>query len=336
VKHIPLYPRQVVHRPLPVNYDEMNACKASFIHTEEKIQSSEIIELENAYVSPFGVVFKNGSIVKESMYSMFSPKKQALSFYKKILLNKIRHVSGACIVAHHAYYENYFHFLLEIMPRLFALKDRAHELKLIMNSRMPSFVKQYIELFGFREIVLLNDDELAKTDKIVFATFLSRGLAYNETIMKDMALWLREKLVRPDAKAPGRIFISRNEARYRRTVNEAEVFAMLKDRGFEKFDLSDPDIHAQATFFSRAEYITGSHGAGFSNLIFSNRCRLVIDLIHKNHPQDCFYNLASVFNTGYYYFQCEGTGRDSFPNNDDIKVDLAKFTKVIDQYISRP
>ena len=328
-----LYPAHTVHRKLPVNYAEMHAGKMTFIHPEEKINASYLIEIKNAYVSPFGVVFKNGFVVKESVYSMFKPNKQLLSFYKKIVLNKVRHISGDCVVAHHAYYQNYYHFLLEIMPRLFVIKNDAPRFKLIINYNLPSFVKEYISLFNFKEIICLHDDEIAKTEKIIFPTFLSRGLAYNETVMREMSNWLCEKLYANDSVSPEKIFISRSNAKYRKTENESEVFALLQEKGFVKFDLQEPGIQAQANFFKQAKYIVGSHGAGFSNMIFSKNCSLALDIIHEQHPQDCFYNLASAFGVDYYYFQCKGTGVDSYANNDNITVDLIKFETVCNQLI---
>ncbi len=311
----------------------MNDDKIKFIHPEENIRTSYLIEIKNAYVSPYGVAFKNGRVVKESVYSMFSANKQALSFYKKILLNKVRHIDGKCVVAHHAYYQNYFHFLLEIMPRLFVLKEEASQLKLIINQTLPKFAQEYIALFGFKEIIYLKDEEIAKAEDLVFATYLNRGLAYNEDVMRAMADWLREKLIKPDSTSPERIFISRKHVRYRKTLNEEEVFAYLQQKGFVKFDMDAPGIRDQATFFKNAKYIVGSHGAGFSNMIFSNNCKLIIDIIHEHHPQDCFYNLASIFHANYYYFQCKGTGNNDFKNNDDIVVDMDAFKKVCEQYI---
>ncbi len=330
-----LYPAQIVHRKLPLNYDEMHESKTSFIHTEETINISYLMEIKNAYVSPFGVVFKNGLVVKESVYSMFKPKSFNLSFYKKILLNKVVKIKGNCVVAHHSYYQNYYHFLLEILPRLFVLKDKAMELKLIINKNIPSFVKEYIDLFGFKEIVYIQDNEIAKVENIIFPTYLSRGLAYNEIVMKEMALWLREKLYDTNfTNAPEKIFISRDNAKYRKTINEEEVFSFLQKKGFVKFNLDEPNIKAQVNFFKNAKYIIGSHGAGFSNLIFSQNCKTVLDIIHENHPQDCFYNLSNCFDIDYIYFQCKGTGANSYANNDDIVVDLAKFKQYYNQYFT--
>lgn len=330
-----LYPAQIIHRKLPLNYDEMHDNKTSFINAEETIDAGYLIEIKNAYVSPFGVVFKNGFVVKESVYSMFKPNSFNLSFYKKILLNKVVKIKGNCVVAHHSYYQNYYHFLLEILPRLFVIKNKAADLKLVINKNIPSFVKEYIDLFGFKEIVYIQDNEIAKVENIIFSTYLSRGLAYNENVIKEMAFWLREKLYDTNfTNAPEKIFISRDNAKYRKTVNEDEVFSFLQKKGFVKFNLDEPNIKAQANFFKNAKYIIGSHGAGFSNMIFSKDCKTAIDIIHEQHPQDCFYNLSNCFDIDYIYFQCKGTGANSYANNDDIIVDLPKFEQYYNQYFS--
>jgi len=329
-----LYAAHTVHRKLPVNYEEMHDGKISFIRTEESIDASYLIEIKNAYISPFGVIFKNGFVVKESVYSMFKPNSFALSFFKKIALNKVRKISGNCIVAHHSYYQNYYHFLLEILPRLFVLKEQATSLKLVINKNIPSFVKEYIELFNFKEIVYINDDEIAKVDNIIFSTYLSRGLAYNESVIKEMSAWLCQKLYDDTiTNAPEKIFISRDNATYRKTVNENDVFCFLQQKGFVKFNLEEPSIKAQANFFKNAKYIIGSHGAGFSNMIYSKNCLLAMDIIHEQHPQDCFHNLANCFNIDYLYFQCRGTGANSYANNDDILVNLDTFEQTYHQYI---
>ena len=329
-----LYPAQTIHRKLPVNYAEMHESKKNFIHAKETIDASYLIEIKNAYISPFGVVFKNGLVVKESVYSMFKPNSFLLSFYKKILLNRVIKISGNCIVMHHSYYQNYYHFMLEILPRLFVLRDKAPTLKLIINKNIPLFVKEYIELFNFKEIVFINDDEIAKADNLIFSTYLSRGLAYNETVISEMSDWLCEKLLDNDINnTPEKIFISRDNANYRKTVNEDEVFTFLQKKGFVKFNLDKPSIKAQANFFRNAKYIIGSHGAGFSNMIYSKNCSLVVDIIHEQHPQDCFYNLANCLNIDYAYFQCKGTGAKTYVNNDDIIVNLANFERIYNQYI---
>lgn len=313
----------------------MHSGKTDFVHPEELIYASYLIELNNAYVSPFGIVYKNGWVVKESVYSMFKPYKQQLSFFKKILSKKVQYIDGNCLVAHNAYYENYFHWLLEIMPRLYVFREQAKDLKLIITDfLLPAFAREFINIFGFKEVVYLKQEELAKTEKLFFATHMSRGLAFNPTVTRDLKHWLQQKLLNEShINAPEKIFISRKNAAFRITTNEDEIYDFLKAEGFVRYDMDKPSIAEQANFFKNAKYIIGSHGAGFSNMLYSNSCKMIIDIIHEEHKQDCFYNLSAVFNINYYYFQCKGKGIDSNINNDNITVDINEFKRVYYNYI---
>lgn len=334
MKKTQLFPALNVVRKPPPNFEEMHDLKKDFIHLEEIIPPVYLIEIDNAYVSPFGVVYKNGLVVKESVYSMFNPNSYYLSFYKKLLLNKIIKLEGDAAIAHNSYFQNYYHWLLEAMPRLFLLKDQAAQLKLILNVNSPGFVKQYAALFGFKEIIYVGDDKLVKTDKIVFSTFTSRGLAMYEPIIKDMVQWLFAKNdIKENPNPTKNIFITRKNAKYRRLLNEDEVIAYLSSKGFKIVTLENLTIKEQMQLFADSKCVIGTQGAGMANMIYSTHGKILITIIHEEHPDDAYYNQTSINNTACYYFQCKGVQNFDYKNNDDISVEMDKFIAVCEKYI---
>ena len=84
-----------------------------------------LFTLKNAYVSPYGIVFKNGKVINQSIYKSDNSKiwTNFLSFLNKIVKNKVRVIEGDCLVISHSWYQNYYHWLIEITPRLFLMKD---------------------------------------------------------------------------------------------------------------------------------------------------------------------------------------------------------------------
>lgn len=334
MKKTQLFPALNVVRKPPPNYEEMHVLKKDFIHFTELIPPVYLIEIENAFVSPFGIVYKNGLVVKESVYSMFKPTSFYLSFYKKLLLNKIIKVKGDCTVAHNSYFQNYYHWLLEAVPRLFLIKDKAPELTLILNANSPGFVKQYISLFDFKEIIYIEDDKLVKADKIIFPTYTSRGLAMYEPITQNMVQWLLAKNnIQQNSNPTKNIFITRKNAKYRRLLNEDEVVAYLSSKGFEIVTLENLTVKEQMQLFADSKCVIGTQGAGMANMIYSTHGQLLITIIHEEHPDDAYYNQTNINNTACYFFQCKGAGNFDFKNNDDISVDINKFTEVCEQYI---
>lgn len=329
-----LLPGINIKRIAPANFEEMHTLKKDFIHLEEDIPPVFSIESKNVFVSPFGVIYKNGLVIKESVYSMFKPSSFYLSYYKKRLLNKIINIHGSCTIGHNSYFQNYYHWLMEAMPRLYLLKEKAVELKLILNEDSPSFIKQYVALFGFKEIIYVNENFLAKVEKIVFTTFTSRGLAMYDPLMRDMVKWLFEKNGIQENQHPTKnIFITRKNAKYRRLINEDEIIAYLSAKGFEIVTLENLTIKEQIQLFANAKNVIGTQGAGMANMIYSTNARMLITIIHEEHPDDAYYNQTNINNTLCYYFQCKGIGTIDFKNNDDIVADFSKFKEVCEKNI---
>lgn len=332
-----LLPAFEVHRKLPVNYSTMYAGKETFIHSHEKFPAVGLYAAGNAYVSPYGVVFQNGRVCRDSVYGMFSPAKQWPSFIKKIVLGKTRRLEEPHIVAHHAYYENYYHWLCEILPRLYVTLKAFPGKKpaLLMHSKQPRFVREYLGLFEGLRVTGLEDDELARAPEVHFTSPVARPLAYHEALMRELSAWLCERLEDPaQTLAPEKIFITRKNARYRITHNEAQIQAWLEGKGFTALAPENYSVREQMNLFKNARIIIGSHGAGFSNLIFARSCELIVDIIHREHPQDCFYNLAAALGSGTYFFQCPGAGKLHFKNNDDVIADPDAFIREVGPYIS--
>ena len=67
----------------------MFAGKEEFIKTKEKFNAINLWKEEDAFVSPFGVVFNNMRVIKETVYGMFNPAIYRKTFWKKRVLGKV-------------------------------------------------------------------------------------------------------------------------------------------------------------------------------------------------------------------------------------------------------
>ncbi len=64
---------------------------------------------------------------------------------------------------------------------------------------------------------------------------------------------------------PKRIYISRNDARLRRVLNEDRILPILEARGFQRVTLKGLPMAQQVQFFRQAEAVVGPHGAGLAH-----------------------------------------------------------------------
>lgn len=146
-----------------------------------------------------------------------------------------------------------------------------------------------------------------------------------------------KRLIYQPSPDPGglasRIFITRQNASIRRIVDEDLVFAALKPLGFEKVDLSELSVRRQCEIFDSAEIIVSPHGAGLTNLMWSNdSLRLVEIFSEKGVHGSAFLRLSSHIGLRYHAFVGDdGENRDKRdnPNNSDIIVDPVKLASFI-------
>ena len=299
--------------------------------------------LKNSFVSPYGLVFKNGLIVKESLYRIFnfSRYRQLPSFYKKILLSKFVRIEGNCIVAHHSWYDNYYHWLIEIMPRLFLLKDLSETSTLLIHENIKAFHKEMLAFFNFKEIVFIKEHELAKVKNITFPSYNRKDKKINLTtsfsdpgmnknLLKETSKWIISKTAVKKTETHSKIYISRNKALHRRVLNEDELTSFLSSQGFITLYFEDYEFSKQVNFINNAKIIVGVCGAGLSNILFMKEGTHVINLIHQDVHEFCFYNIANCVDVNYSHFTCEGNQKPNAAFN-DITVNINDLKTLLEQ-----
>lgn len=96
-----------------------------------------------------------------------------------------------------------------------------------------------------------------------------------------------------------KFFISRKDAKLRKTINEDEIFELFKPYGFERYILEQMPLAEQIALFQQAECIVAAHGTGLMNLIFCKPGTTVVE-IYQGRSDCCFYYLAQIMNLKPY------------------------------------
>jgi len=319
-------PYTVNRKRRPLNYNELTG-KQHFIIEDYKYDAAYTCELKNAYVTPYGNVYKGWRLIPESTYSMHTNSNHYLSLLKKILLRRVVKVPGLSIVATHSWYDNYYHFTTECLPRLFSVKEYAAQAQLILHADAPAFVKEYIDLLDFKNVLYLKAEQLALAEKLILPMHTAEGHNHNEQVIREVVSWLKSKInVISSGRASFKnIYVSRRKARYRKLLNEEEVIALVKSYGFTIVYLEDYTVVEQIKMLSQVRNFIAVHGAGTTNIMYMEKGGLVIELIHETHYQPCFYNLANAFDLDTVYIQGAATPNSHDPIHDDFTIDMKKL-----------
>jgi hypothetical protein len=231
---------------------------------------------------------------------------------------------------------SYYHFLLDVLPRIALLETPgvpAPELWYVPQQR--AFQREILELAGVLPEAEVVDSDLAP--HVRAERLLVPGLPDAHLRTPPWTVdFLRDRLRPADLEVvPGRrLYVTRGRQPHNRIVtNEEQVVEMLAERGFTVIDPGTMPVTDQIRTFAEAELIVAPHGAALANLAFASPGASVVELFAPEYVQLCYWKLADcVPGLSYRYLLGAGRGpRDGRMNGvmSDITIDLPSLDRAL-------
>ncbi|WP_299824500.1 glycosyltransferase 61 family protein [uncultured Pontibacter sp.] len=249
-----------------------------------------------------GAVVLDGKLVVESVFDV-SRLAKTPAFKTPALLWPTNKSGLYTSVLHLPWAENNnYHWFFDCLPRLYFLLSTVQEsIKIIMRPDLPPYQLQTLQFiladYPQAEIVFIGKHEKWQLQEFILPSFVANP--QSGYLPQPVGQWLREKIWRgyhiKSTVPKKRIYISRSNARTRRVVNEQELVPILASYGFEVVRPEEMTYQQQVQLFFDAEAVIAPHGAGLTNLLFSEQCK-VLEL----HP-------ANLIKT-HYFLLCKGLG----------------------------
>jgi hypothetical protein len=223
-------------------------------------------------------------------------------------LRKTDKISGVCTIFQ-AFPNDFYHQLIDNLPRLYHLHQPEYknieEIKVICSDLsevekviLPQLLPENAKIF------LVDCQKNYLIENLIYPSFLTK---INAAYLPSEYLSFVTKRVCSQAprKKNQRIYISRKYARMRRLLNEEQLLEALKKYNFQQYFLEKMTIEEQIELFYDAEIILGSHGAGFANIIFSEKVHVIELFPSKFIWMPVYYFLAKSMQHHYHYL-CSG------------------------------
>lgn len=203
--------------------------------------------------------------------------------------------------------DNYAHWLLETLPRLWAWS--RHDV--VLPTWAPkSFQEETLCALGCPPSSRIMPDAPA----IRFRTLRFPSMIAPGGFSRVQVNWLNSNL-RPaldtwESAVPRRrrLYISRDDAEQRRVANNADVSHFLAREGFERWTLRGMTVKAQIELFSDAVEIVIAHGAGCANLVFAPPGCRVLELVPESYRHPMYWWLSSMRGLRYARLPCPDVG----------------------------
>ena len=247
---------------------------------------------------------------------------------------------------------NYYHWLIEIAPKLLFVKRNFLKDINIDGLVFSSDIKKFKSFQVILDILLKDADidfpiHIIEQNVDINANNLHYISTVNNTVfnvvgkLSDVAfshyhvknlIKMRELIVRSLYvnelnNQSKKIFLARNRNQVR-TYNQDEVVEYFQSEGFRIVYLEQFDFKQQVEIFYNADFIIGPSGAAWANIIFCKDGAKAISWLPENMDEfSVFSSLAKIFKCDMHFLLTDAIAGNDIHSN--YKVDL---NKLIDLY----
>lgn len=237
-------------------------------------------------------------------------------------------IDGCAFVLHSPWsYNNYYHFMIDLAPRLMLLEQAGLETtEVTVVAPMPakSYQREVFDSLGI-SAMWFNADQpfhIQATELLVVAQRRSMHFVSNVSL-RNLRSLIPGQASQYGCCGPEKIFITRGDGAARRFVNECQLAEMLRSVGYVSVRLEEFSLKEQAALFFAAKVVVGQHGAGLTNIAFCRPDATVVELYGDTWHADCFTAISAVTGCRHLLFRCHTLSEYQ------IEVDLEAFHRYL-------
>jgi hypothetical protein len=340
------------------------------IHTDKfegyyETRPVNVAEIPNAIVSSYSHAFFVGDNAIREEYSLLHRDELTLNDERDKLIRYIpqfrspskrgiankrlidEEVEGLVLNLMGSNASNYYHWLIEWIPRIMVLEEIKEPVSLLMSASSPQQFKQAVkEITGNRfNIIESKSEHCVKVKRMIhtngWASVPCDVRADRRPHIQDIFIhprvvsWLREgtKHIRKN-KRNRKIYLRRSENLRRNFVNEIEVAKIIESYGFEMIVPEKLSFSEQVALFSEASVILGPTGAAFANIVFCSPGTHIIPItLGEGNFADysLFSKLADVSDLKITHFLSNETAADhTYKWFSTFSIDVCELKKFLD------
>ena len=288
-------PTEEVHRPLPEGRPSTHPAFAA--SRRETIDRVGVIELPGGRVlgPHHAVITITGDFVEEICWYFNTSRPSEHPMYLHPFPPPPIHVPGRLGVLASRGDRVYYHFLMDVLPRLGVLEqcpEVAPPDRWYVPANLP-FQRQLLDLIGIGADQRIDSSQ---APHVQAECLVVPGLPGTNVQNPAWAVaFLRERLLPPGIeRVRGRnLYVTRGDSPNNRIVrNEDEVLRALDDRGFRRIDPGEMSVVDQIRAFAEADVIVSAHGSALANIVFASAGACLIELFPRGHVVPDYWKLA--------------------------------------------
>ena len=217
---------------------------------------------------------------------------------------RVRRLEGTtCLFATSAGADIYYHWMLELLPKLGLLEHRGIPLHTIDHFLVREIAGRWqldtLERFGIdrSRVVETRDAPHMECERALHVD-LTCGI--NLKMHRFVPLWMKHLYPLDTVEGERlRLYVRRPEGVRRGISNEAELLPLLEAADIEPVAMEGRSIREQAGLLARADVVVGPHGAALTNAVFCRPGTELVELLSR-HVYPYYYGLAACCGLVYH------------------------------------
>ena len=330
------FPVRKPYQPTPpANQAMISAEVAGRFAAPVHFHSHHIYRLRNMHVTWDGAVFNNLRLfVPSVVQAHFASRFQDTLLLRQWVGEKVE-LHGTCVAVCHDQWsvENYYHWLVDTLPKLLVLRVLHSNILLLLPQpmspkEMPDYISRSAAALGFTNYLPLNARQILCADCVVLPELTADSLTQNPELIRQVRAELIAALSPNPVLATRKVYAARAAHGVRTIVNEAEVDVLLQEFGFEKVYFEDFTFLEQIRLMRETGFFLGVHGAGMTNMLFLQEDAKVIELLNETYGDLCYFRLASCLGLPYFCAPCTGISQE-LANQSNMVIDIALLRELV-------
>ena len=323
---------------MPLNWDELAHYSVLFSNlspyttNQVTLPFRRIFILKNGHITWKGVVFNNLKIFIPSLViPEFESQYNGVFLLRQWVGKHLRLPEDVLfgLVYNHWASFNYYHWLIETLPRLILLRKSYPEATIFLPYSAAPYMVETVALLGFNNTFIIPENSTLKVPQLAFVERSGSFLHQDAELLLEAASSITSQVVPVTTKPRRRIYASRSRANCRKITNESDLLNTLNEYNFEVIYFEDYTFVEQVKIMRDVEVVIGLHGANLTNILFMQEETVVIELMNSCFSNIVYFQLASYLKLNYYILPCMPSDDNGAHNNADVLVDLVQMKNIL-------
>ena len=247
--------------------------------------------------------------------------------YRYMRIGEGVHMPGVWTSVISRWSKNYYHWLIDCLPRLALLPLFPPETGILIPEGLPPYALETLDLLGLGTRCRPTPEDHLIVDDYYFSTLTSMSGCDNPYAVFYLRASFLDKGA-SDIPLPKRFYIRRS-GKMRGVANEPDVIRFFEERGWGIVDTEKLTFRQQILLFSQAEAFCTVHGAAMTNLVWCSAGCCAIEMFASNFVNGCYEGIADYVETRYVPLIFEGDSQLR------AIIDITALRKAVDS-LTRP